>query len=202
MNKLIIVSGGSASGKTTVSIKLQKMLKEKSVIITLDDFYKDISAFKGIEKEDINFDHPSSFEWDLLYTKLQDILNNKVIDVPIYDFVTCERSKETRKIEPKPVIIFEGILSSHDQKINELASMIIFVSTAADIRLARRIKRDVNERGRDINGVLKQWESTVRPMHSQFISPTKKYAHIIIPEGGSNEVGMQALYAGIEKLIK
>lgn len=202
MNKLIIVTGGTASGKTTIAKKLKDELKDDAVILKLDDYYNDLSHLSHEERKEINYDHPSSFEWKLIESDLKKILNNEEINVPIYDYIESTRTDKTTLVKPKKVIIFEGILSAYEPLINKLAHMIVFVETASDIRLLRRIKRDVEERGRSLDNVLSQWENTVKPMHNQFIAPTKRYAHVIIPEGGENDIGLSILYAGIKRLIK
>ena len=202
MNRLVIVTGGTASGKTTVADKLKDQLKDDAVIIKLDDYYSDLSDMPIEERKKVNYDHPSSFEWKLIESDLKKILNNESIKVPVYDYKSSTRTGEAKLVEPKKVIIFEGILSAYEPKINKLADMIVFVDTASDIRLLRRIKRDVEERGRNLESVLNQWETTVKPMHNQFIAPTKKNAHVILPEGGENIIGLELLYAGIKRLIK
>lgn len=201
-NKLIIVTGGTASGKTTIADKLLLDLKDDAIILKLDDYYLDLKDMNHDDKKKVNFDHPSSFEWSLLKEHVSKLLEGQEVEVPVYDFVTSSRKDEVHVIKPKKVIILEGILSAYMPEINELASLIVFVSTASDIRLLRRIKRDVNERGRKLEDILCQWENTVKPMHNEFIEPTKKYAHVIIPEGGENEIGLKTLYAGIAELTR
>ncbi|MDR3329725.1 MAG: uridine kinase [Mycoplasmataceae bacterium] len=206
MNKamLIIVCGGTGSGKTTVAQEIQKILPPtiSTQIISMDAFYKK----REYMDEDIyfkhNFDHPNAFDWPLMLESLQKMLEKKPTDIPIYDFSKSERTDKVETIPSRDVIIFEGILSLYDAKINELADIKIFVDTPDDERFIRRLLRDKNERGRTDENIIGQWRNTVRKMHRMFISPLKAEADIVVPWYKMNQTAIHAIKGAIEALIK
>ncbi len=200
---LIIIAGGSASGKTTVVNKIHKVLGDSDlVVIKHDDYYLDQSDIPLEKRHQTNYDHPSSLENDLLISDLKKLLNQEAIEKPIYDFVTQNRKKETEHIEPKPVIILEGILSLEDERIRELADIKVFVNCDDDLRFIRRLQRDVEERGRSVDWVINQYLTTVRPMHHLFVRPTIRYADIIIPNDYKHNVATDMLIRSIKTLIR
>lgn len=191
---IIGIAGGTGSGKTTVVKKIMEMFpKEDVALLSQDSYYKDNSALPLEERQKINFDHPDSIEFSLLEKHLRDLKNKKAIDEPIYSYLTCTRSAETIRVEPKDVIIVEGILIFTDKTIRNVCDVKIFVDAPADERLTRVIKRDMIERGRTAETVLDRYEKTVKPMHEAYIEPSKKYADIIIPQGGHNTVAIKVL---------
>lgn len=198
MSYLIGVAGGTASGKTSTCVIIQKQLNQHVLIISMDSFYL------GVDKnttETMNFDHPNSFDWKLLKKTLVNIKEGKAVEIPIYCFKTHSRiGSET--ILPTDCVIFEGILSLYDKNIRDLFDIKIFVDTPPDIRLIRRIRRDIKERGRSLDSVLEQCETTVIPSHDQFIEPTKKYADLIIPRGRTNLTAINVLITQIKGNIK
>ncbi|KON28414.1 uridine kinase [miscellaneous Crenarchaeota group archaeon SMTZ-80] len=200
---LIGISGASGSGKTLVAQNIYNRLgSENLVIIQEDSYYKDLSDIPFNERADKNFDHPHAFDHDLLYKQLCDLLAGKTIFHPIYDYNTHSRRAETRAVEPHAIIVLEGILILNDQNLCNLMDIKVFIDTEPDICFIRRLKRDIDERGRDVNSVIKQYIESVRPMYKQFIEPSKRNADIIIPQGGKNEVAIDILTAKIESLLK
>lgn len=200
---LIVVAGGSASGKTTVVNKIHKVLGDEDLlVIKHDDYYLDQSHLTPEERKKTNYDHPSSLENDLLYSDLVKLLDGKSINKPIYDFVTQNRKKEKELVSPKPVIIFEGILALEDERIRNLADIKVFVNCDDDLRFIRRLNRDINERGRTVENVINQYLTTVRPMHHLFVRPSIRYADIIIPNDKNHIVGTDMLIRSIKALIK
>lgn len=204
MTTIIGIAGGTASGKTSVAQKLYELASPHGSVnvIRLDDYYKDLSNLSLEERRQTNFDHPDAYDIDLLIDHLNKLSNGEAIEKPIYDFVNSVRTKECEKIEPSDVIIVEGILTFHYPKLLKLLSMKIFVETPDDIRFIRRLKRDVNERGRNINSVIQQYITTVRPMHIKYVEPSKQKADIIVPEGGHNTVAIDILFTKIKSTIK
>ncbi|KPU28058.1 uridine kinase [Caloranaerobacter sp. TR13] len=199
---LIGITGGTGSGKSTVAQEIFSSLPEKNiVIIEQDSYYKDQSHLTFEERIKTNYDHPLAFDNDLLIEHLNDLLKGKAIEKPIYDFEEHNRKKETVRVEPKDIIILEGILILDDERIRNLLDIKIFVDTDADIRIIRRITRDIKERGRTLESVIEQYLTTVRPAHMQFIEPSKKYADIIIPEGGYNKVAIDLMVTKIKSII-
>ena len=202
-NKIIIIgiAGGSGSGKTRlVKNILNKVDNLKVDAIELDSYYKDLSHLIFSEREKSNFDHPDSVDFNLLQENLEDLINNREISVPIYDYKTHTREKNTsRKINNINVIILEGIFALYTKKIRDLMTIKLFVDTPSDIRVLRRIKRDVNKRERSIDSVMTQYKETVRPMFIEFVSPTQRYADIIIPYGGKNKVSIDTIVTTIKK---
>jgi uridine kinase len=201
---VIGIAGGSASGKTSVANKLveNQISKVSSIaLLRLDDYYKDLSNLKIEERSKTNFDHPDSIDFDLLSDHLQKLKDGKSINKPIYDFSIHNRKDKTELINPVNVVILEGILALSEAIIRDLCDIKIFVDTADDIRFIRRLKRDTSERGRTIESVISQYLETVRPMHMQFVEPSKKYADIIIPEGGHNPIVIDIITAKISSII-
>ncbi len=191
---LIGISGGSGSGKTSIAKKIYKKLKKQSVIIiSQDSFYKDQSHLSFQKRKKINYDHPDAFDSSLLYKDLIKLKQGRQVDIPIYNYGDYTRSKKTIEIGPARVVIVEGVLLFVYKKVRDLMDIKIYVSTDDDIRFIRRLKRDLKERKRTLNSITEQYLKTVRPMHHQFVEPTKRYADIIIPEGGSNTIGINIL---------
>lgn len=205
MNKPIVIgiAGGSASGKTSIARRIQETFADRKsvLIIRQDDYYKDQASKPMEERIKTNYDHPFAFDNDLLIEHIHALLNGETIRKPTYDFVHHTRSDVTETVNPADVIILEGLFVLEDAKLRELEAIKIFVDTAADIRFIRRLLRDVNERGRSLDSVVNQYVDTVRVMHEQFIEPTKRYADIIIPEGGSNTVAIDLLCTKINSII-
>lgn len=205
MSKPIIIgiAGGSASGKTSVSRRIKdEFSDEKSVLILRqDDYYKDQSNLPFEERLKTNYDHPFAFDNDLLIDHLQRLINGEIIEKPTYDFVQHTRSDVTETCYPADVIVLEGLFVLEDPKLRDLLDIKIFVDTPADIRFIRRLLRDVKERGRTLDSVVGQYVNTVRVMHESFIEPSKRYADIIIPEGGENHVAIDLLTTKISSII-
>ena len=200
---VIGIAGGTGSGKTTVANEIVKSVGQEHVsVIPHDAYYKDLAALPPNQKRAINYDHPNSLETDLMVRHIKDLKAGKTVKLPIYDFTKHARTSETITIKPNPVLLVEGILIFTDAVLRGLCDVKLFVDTDADIRLIRRIRRDITERGRTIESVLFQYEATVRPMHLEFVEPSKRYADIIIPEGGHNRVALDMVTARIESLIK
>ncbi|TCS91300.1 uridine kinase [Keratinibaculum paraultunense] len=199
---LIGITGGTGSGKSTVSTEILKSIHEKNVaIIEQDSYYKDQSHLSFEERVKTNYDHPFAFDNDLLIQHLKDLLNRKPIEKPIYDFERHTRKKETITVYPKEIIILEGILILADEEIRNLCDIKIFVDTDSDVRVIRRIERDMKERGRTLDSVINQYMTTVRPAHMQFVEPSKKHADIIIPEGGYNKVAIDIIVTKINSIL-
>lgn len=199
---IIGIAGGTGSGKTTVVREIAKRLNDTDiVIIPQDAYYRDSSHLPLEERQKINFDHPDSIEFELLIEHLKQLKNGNKIEQPSYSYLTCTRQEETTIISPRHVVIVEGILCLTQPELRDLMDIKVFVDCEADLRLARVIMRDVNERGRDAKSTLGRYEKTVRPMHLQFIEPSKRYADIIVPQGGKNHVAIDILTQYIEKQL-
>jgi uridine kinase len=199
---IIGIAGGSGSGKSTVVRQLIKHLSRDSVtIIPQDAYYKDNGHKSAEERAKINFDHPSSIEWGLLIRQLEQLKAGKAIEMPVYSYVTCARSKETIPVRPSPVIIVEGILILTNPRLRKKMDIKVFVDADGDDRLMRIIRRDIEERGRSFQQVLEHYDQFVKPMHLQFIEPTKRYADIIVPQGGQNKVAIDILSSRIRTHI-
>lgn len=197
---LIGLAGGTGSGKTTVAKSIYKNFANESIcIIMQDSYYKDQSHLSLEERANTNYDHPYAFDTDLLLNHIKLLLEGKSVDVPIYDFKNHNRKKETQKLTPKDIIIVEGILTLEDQRLRDLYDIKLYVDTDADIRILRRLTRDIRDRGRTLESVVSQYLNVVRPMHLQFIEPTKRYADLIIPEGGRNKVAIDIIVATINQ---
>ena len=199
---IIGICGGTGSGKTTVVNKILEILPANHVaILSQDSYYKDNSNISLEDRKLINFDHPDSIEFDLLYEHICDLKKGKSIEKPIYSYITCTRSKETIHIDSKDVILIEGILLFTDKRIRDICNVKVFVDAPADERLLRVIKRDIIERGRNVEQTLERYIDTVKPMHEQFIEPTKRYADIIVPLGGENTVAINILASTIRQKL-
>lgn len=191
---IIGVAGGTGSGKTTVTEKLAAAIPAgRCVVIDHDAYYRDLSGLAPHERESINYDHPSALESSLLADHLRRLRAGETVDVPIYDYVTHTRRRETRRVVPAPVILVEGILVFVEAAVREQLDIKIFVDTDADIRLMRRIRRDLEQRGRTFQSVRDQYYATVRPMHLEYVEPSKRWADLIVPEGGDNKVALDVL---------
>ena len=204
MKPIIIgIAGGTASGKTTVANKLFKatLLYGPVIMIRHDDYYNDLSHLSLEERKKVNYDHPNSYDSALLVSHLKDLRNGISIQKPTYDFIDHNRSKQVDLIKPASVIILEGIMIFAVPEILSQLDIKIFVDTPDDIRFIRRLKRDITDRGRSVESVIEQYTSTVRPMHLQFVEPSKKFADLIVPEGGHNEVAIDILVTKIHKLL-
>jgi len=198
---IIAIGGGTASGKTTVANELISHFKKKEVrLIRIDDYYKkqDIS-FE--ERCKVNYDHPDSIDFDLLLNNLFDLINGNAIDKPVYDFSIHQRSEEKEHIDPSQIILIEGIFALQDERIRELSDIKIYVDTDADTRLIRRLLRDINERGRSLESVINQYQTTVKPMHDAFVEKTKRYADIIIPNDIKHGVAVEVIETKINQLL-
>ena len=199
---LIGIAGGTGSGKTTVVKKLIAQLPKGEVaILSQDSYYKDNSHLPPEERQKINFDHPNSIEWKLLIEHIQKLKNNKSIEEPVYSYLTCTRDSKTKTIQPHKVIIVEGILILTNPELRNLFDIKLFVYADDDDRLGRVIERDMAERGRTVKKVLDRYAKVVKPMHLQFIEPSKSFADLIIPQGGHNKVAIELLSAIIEKYL-
>lgn len=200
---IIGIAGGSGSGKSTVVKKITKLLpKDSVVVIPQDAYYKDNGHLSPEERAKINFDHPSSIEFNLLIRHLDLLREGKSVDMPIYSYLTCARAKETIEVHPKPVIIVEGILVLTNPRMRERMDIKVFVDADADDRLMRVIRRDIEERGRSFIQVLDHYDKFVKPMHLLFIEPSKRYADIIVPLGGTNKVAIDILSSRIIHQLK
>ena len=199
---LIGIAGASGSGKTLVSKTIMEELgSEKVVMIQEDSYYKDLSDIPFDERTGKNFDHPDAFDHDLLIKHMAELLDGRAISHPIYDYKTHSRLKETRTVGPHTIIILEGILILSEPRLRDLMDIKVFIDTAPDICFIRRLKRDIEERGRSVDSVINQYTETVRPMYFQFIEPAKRYADIIIPRGGKNLIAIDILTAKIKALL-
>jgi uridine kinase len=203
MQSLIIgIAGGTGSGKTTVTAKILKSLDEERIaVIQHDSYYRDLAAYHGLTPDKINFDHPDSLETDFLVQQLRQLRDGNPINQPIYNFTTHQRLKETRVVEPKEIIIVEGILIFVEKALRDLMDIKIFLDTDADERLIRRIRRDILERGRSVDSVMTQYMSTVKPMHLEFVEPSKHWADIIIPRGAENTVAIDMVVTKIKSMF-
>ena len=200
---IIGIAGGTGSGKSTVVRKIVESLGEKEVVVLpQDSYYKDSSHVPVEERQNINFDHPDAFEWSLLAKHVADLRNGKCIEQPIYSYLTCTRQAETIHIEPREVIIIEGILALCDEELRQMMDLKVFVDADADERLIRVIQRDIIERGRTAEDVMKRYVKVLKPMHNQFIEPCKRYADLIVPEGGNNQVAIDILTMYVKKYLK
>ncbi|WP_199792161.1 uridine kinase [Anaerococcus sp. Marseille-P3915] len=199
--KILAVAGGSASGKSSIVKLLAKEFESDLVVIGHDNYYKAHDDLAFEDRVGLNYDHPKAFDNDLFYDDLNKLLEGNDIEMPIYDYTIHTRSKETKKISPKKIILIEGILVLYDKKIREITDTKVFVDADSDVRLKRRILRDTKERGRSIESCLTQYIEQVKPMHEKYVEPSKKYADIIIPRGAKNTKGIEILSKHIENLI-
>ena len=197
---IVGIAGGTGSGKTTVVKKVVEVFPDKDVIvIPQDSYYRDNSSISLEERQKMNFDHPDSIEFELLIDHLNKLKNGQPIEMPVYSYLTCIRAKETIPVKPTRVVLVEGILILTDPGLRSMMDIKVFVDADADDRLGRVIQRDIIERGRSVLNVLERYHQTVKPSHLQFIEPSKRYADIIIPGGGENQVGIEVLISIIEK---
>ncbi len=200
---VIGIAGGTGSGKTTVAkVIIDRVGTDHIALLPHDAYYKNLANLEPAQRSIINFDHPDSLETSLLVEHIKRLRNHQSIELPVYDFKTHTRTDQTIHIEPQPVILVEGILILAEKGLRDLFDVKIFVDTDADIRFIRRLERDIAERGRTSTSVISQYLSTVRPMHLEFVEPSKRYADVIIPEGGLNTVAMDMLVARIEALLR
>lgn len=199
---IIGVTGGSGSGKTTVSKKILEQLDGHSIsIIQQDSYYKDQAGMTMEERRAVNYDHPLAFDSDLLYQHLKMLKQRQAIDVPVYDYTISTRSPEVIHQEPTDVVILEGILILSDERIRDMLDIKVYVDTDDDIRIIRRIERDTQERGRSLESIITQYLTGVKPMYHQFIEPTKRYADLIVPEGGENSVAIDLLVTKVRDIL-
>lgn len=200
---IIGVTGGSGSGKTSVSRAILDHFPNHSIMmLEHDSYYKDQSSLSFDERLETNYDHPLAFDTDLLIAHLEQLLAYQAIDIPVYDYVAHTRSDQVVHQEPKEVIILEGIMILEDERLRDLMDIKIYVDTDDDIRIIRRIKRDMEERGRTLDSVIHQYLSVVKPMYHQFIEPTKRYADVIVPEGGQNHVAIDLITTKVKTILK
>ena len=199
---IIGIAGGTGSGKTTVVRKIAEALPPHYVtVVPLDSYYNDTTHMTEEERRAINFDHPDDFDWKLLIEHVKKLKAGEAVEQPTYSYIKCNRQPETVHVEPKPVIIIEGIMTLLNKKLRDMMDLKIFVDTDSDERLIRNIQRDVVERGRAVEMVIDRYLDVLKPMHEQFIEPTKKYADLIIPLGGENQKGIHILKTYIEKIV-
>lgn len=199
---IIGIAGGTGSGKTTVVRKIIESLPEGSVtVVSQDSYYKDSSHLPWEERRAQNFDEPRAFDWQLLYQHLSLLREGHAVDEPVYDYTTCSRLKETKHIEPRHVIILEGIMALVDPSIRAILDMKVFVDADSDERLIRVLRRDVVERGRTVEDLVDRYQRIIKPMHNLHIEPTKQFADIIVPQGGSNSVAIDLLRQFIQKVM-
>ena len=200
---VIGIAGGSGSGKTTVAQEiLNRVGADRIAYLQHDSYYKDLSGLPPTLRQEVNFDHPHSLETELLIKHIESLRDLQPVEVPIYDFSTHSRTSQTFTVSPRGVILVEGILIFTEPDLRKLFDVKIFVDTDSDLRFIRRLHRDITERGRTTESVIKQYQSTVRPMHLEFVEPSKRYADIIIPEGGHNTAALDMVVARIELLLK
>ncbi len=200
---IIGIAGGTGSGKTTVAnVIVERVGADHIAYLPHDAYYKDLANLPVAQRSIINFDHPNSLDTDLLIQHVRQLKNLEPVDLPIYDFKTHSRTAMTRRLEPQLVILVEGILIFAEPELRELFDVKLFVDTDADIRFIRRLQRDISERGRTTESVINQYLTTVRPMHLEFVEPSKRYADVIIPEGGLNTVAMDMVVARLEALLR
>ncbi len=199
---IIGIAGGTGSGKTRAAKNLIAKFNESDIaLIEQDSYYNDLKHISFKEREENNFDHPNSIDFDLMYTDLLSLVNKSMASIPIYDYKQHIRKSGKLKIVNKKIIVLEGIFSLYDSRIRELIDLKIFVDTPSDIRVIRRIKRDINKRGRELSSIIKQYYNTVRDMHIRYVEPTKKYADIILNEGGKNPIAINVIENTIKKMI-
>lgn len=202
MKSIVVgIAGGTGSGKTTLVKRLAEYFGESALVISHDDYYRAHDELTMEERAAINYDEPAAFETELLVSHLHLLKEGKSVSAPVYDFTIHNRSGEFRELQPRPVIIVEGILLLSDESLLRELDLKVFVDTDADIRLGRRIRRDVRKRGRSIESVLEQYQTTVKPMHDRYVEPSKKEADVIIPKGGKNSLTVPILSAYIERAI-
>jgi uridine kinase len=197
------VAGGTGSGKTTVARQILRAVgRDRIATLAQDSYYRDIEWSSCEELLRHNFDHPDALDADLFVAHVERLKAGQAVEVPIYDFVTHRRTAETQRVEPRPVVLLEGILLFVEPRLRDLMDFKIYVDTDADVRLIRRIQRDRRDRGRDLDDILRQYLGTVRPMHLEFVEPSKRWADVIVPEGGENRVALSMVIARVEELLR
>ena len=196
------IAGGTGSGKTTLMKNIIERFGDVVTVLSHDNYYRRRDELTYEQRAQINYDEPAALETELMAVHLDQLRNGQAIDCPVYDFTQHNRSNETMRIVPKSVIIVEGILIFENKPLRDLMDIKIFVDTDADVRLCRRIKRDVNKRGRTLESVLTQYQTTVKPMHEKYVEPSKKYADIVVPEGGKNMVALDMIMGRIQRHLK
>ena len=202
MSVVIGIAGGSGSGKTTVQRRIMERFGPTAIALMEHDvYYRDLSHLPFEKRTQFNFDHPNALETELMVEQLDALLSGSPIEKPTYDFTNHQRLPETDRVEPRPVVIVEGILVLAEPALRERMDIKLYVDTAPDVRLMRRIERDINERGRTLESVLAQYRRTVRPMHLEFVGPSKRHADVIIPRGGKNQVAIDMVLARVQLLI-
>ena len=202
-NILVIgIAGGTGSGKTTLMKRLLERFGRDITVLSHDNYYHRRDDMPFEERCKVNYDEPAALETDLMAIHLDALRHGQAIDCPVYDFSQHNRSDQTTRIEPKPVIIVEGILIFDNKPLRDLMDIKIFGDTDADIRLCRRIRRDVRERGRTLESVIEQYQTTVKPMHEKYVEPSKRYAHIVVPEGGKNAVALEMIEGRIRRHLE
>lgn len=200
---VIGIAGGSGSGKTTIAHEVARLINDDDHIITLtqDSYYKDNTGIPMSERQKINYDHPDAFDMPLLVAQINQLMHRKAVEMPVYDFTEHTRSSKTIHVEPADIIILEGILVLAEEDLRDLMDIKVYVDTDDDIRFIRRLERDLKERGRSLDSVIDQYLATVKPMYHQFIEPTKRYADIIVPEGGENNVAIDMLTTKMRSVL-
>ncbi|KRL63806.1 uridine kinase [Lactobacillus psittaci] len=200
---VIGIAGGSGSGKTTIAHEVARLINDDDHIITItqDSYYKDNTGIPMSERKKINYDHPDAFDMPLLVAQINQLMHKKAVEMPVYDFTEHTRSSQTIHVEPADIIILEGILVLADEDLRNLMDIKVYVDTDDDIRFIRRLERDLKERGRSLDSVIDQYLATVKPMYHQFIEPTKRYADIIVPEGGENNVAIDMLTTKMRSVL-
>ena len=202
-NILVIgIAGGTGSGKTTLMKRLLERFGNDVTVLSHDNYYYRRDDMPFEERCKVNYDEPAALETDLMTQHLDALRHGQAIDCPVYDFAQHNRSDKTTRIEPRPVIIVEGILIFENKPLRDLMDIKIFVDTDADIRLCRRIRRDVRERGRTLESVIEQYQTTVKPMHEKYVEPSKRYAHLVVPEGGKNAVALEMIEGRIQRHLE
>jgi uridine kinase len=199
---VIGVAGGTGSGKTTVAERLAELMDTDLSLLRLDSYYCDRPELDFEARRDLNYDHPDAFDWPLLLWQLSQLAAGHPVEIPTYDFVDYRRGQDTETVRPAPIIVIEGILVLYEPALRDHMDLKVFVDTDADVRFIRRLERDIADRGRTADSVIAQYLSTVRPMHLQFIEPTKRYADVIVPHGGLNEPALEVLLARVRELVR
>ena len=196
------IAGGTGSGKTTLVKRIKEQFGDVVSVLSHDNYYRRLDHLDLEERRKVNYDEPKALETELMSQHLEQLRQGEAIDCPVYDFAEHNRSGEVLRIEPRPVIIVEGILIFENKPLRDLMDIRIFVDTDADIRICRRIKRDVNKRGRSVESVIEQYQTTVKPMHEKYVEPSKRYAHIVVPEGGKNTVAVEMIMGHIQRHLE
>ena len=199
---VIGIAGGTGSGKTTLVKRIKEQFGDVVSVLSHDNYYRRLDHLDLEERRKVNYDEPKALETELMSQHLEQLRRGEAIDCPVYDFAEHNRSNEVLRIEPRPVIIVEGILIFENKPLRDLMDIRIFVDTDADIRICRRIKRDVNKRGRSVESVIEQYQTTVKPMHEKYVEPSKRYAHIVVPEGGKNTVAVEMIMGHIQRHLE